>query len=136
MAKSRALTIARKTEEKRVKAASRARAIAKQAALQQQHTLIAGAATFGLGFAESKGVKLPTVDGVDPKALYTAVAFAASMLIKDRKFKQMLDGVTDGLIAITAYQAGSRGFNSLMSYSPPATSTAGYGEEIIETGEF
>lgn len=133
MAKSRALTKIQGMEKRRAAAASRARALAKAAAQSQQHTLIAGVSAFGLGFAENKGMRLPTIDAIDPTALYTVVSFAASMMIQDKQLKRILEGVTDGLISLTAYKAGSKGFNSLFNYS---SGVSGYGEEIVETGEF
>lgn len=133
MAKSRALTKIQAMEKRRSAAASRARSMAKAAAQSQQHTIIAGATAFGLGFAEKQGVRLPTIDAVDPTALYAMVSFAASMFIRDKQFKRILEATTDGLISLTAYKAGAKGFNALFSYAP---GVSGYGEEIIETGEF
>lgn len=145
MAKSVALRKAERAESKRLKSVARARAKAKEIGKAQQHTIVAGASAFAIGFAENRGIAIPTIDAVDPTVLLAGGAFAASMFIKDANFKRILEGVTDGLLGVVAYKAAKNGFNSLFSYTPPAatsglapneTPVAGYGGELVETGEF
>jgi hypothetical protein len=112
---------------------SRARTAAKRAAAAQQHTLTSGGAGFGLGFAESRGFKMPTIGKVDPVALYSVAAFIASLYIKNPQIKRIAEGLTDGLVSVGLYKAGKFGFESLMNYAPAAS---GYGEDIVETGVF
>jgi hypothetical protein len=129
----------RKLEGKRLAAVSRARSMARQAAVKQQHTIVAGGTSFGIGFAENQGFKLPTIAGIDPALLLAAGALAGSLFIKDATVRKVLEGLTDGLVGVVGYKAGKYGFNSLFSYSPSAAlpkSSAGWGEEIIETGAF
>jgi len=129
-----------KLESRRAVAVSRARNMARQVAERQQHTIMSGGASFGLGFAESQGVKLPSIGGIDPAIWLAGLAMAGSMFIKDRMTRKLLEGLTDGLVGVIGYKAGKYGFQSLMSYSPstalPKPSSAGWGEEIVETGEF
>lgn len=129
-----------KMESRRAAAAARARSAAKAAWQAQQHTLLAGGAALGIGFAENRGMQLPTIDAVDPAVLYAGLSFAASMFIRDRNMKRIAEGVTDGLLGVVAYKAGRYGFNTLFSYQKPVAAAtagvAGYGEEIVETGEF
>jgi hypothetical protein len=141
--KGAAIRKVEKLEERRLKSAARARAAAKAAWDSQKHTIVAGGSAFAIGFAENRGMSLPTVDAVDPTVLYAGAAFGASMFIKDKQFKSILEGITDGLLGVVAYKAAKNGFNSLFSYTPPAptpeatpAATAGYGEEIIASGEF
>jgi hypothetical protein len=137
--KSAALKKVEKLEERRLKSAARARAVAKAAWDSQKHSLVAGGSAFAIGFAENRGMALPTVDAVDPAVLYAGGLFAASMFIKDKQIKSILSGMTDGLLGVVAYKAAKNGFNSLFSYAKPAPTpagTAGYGEEIISEGVF
>lgn len=140
MAKKAALAKIEKQESKRLAAAARARQIAKAAWNTQQHSLTAGVTAFGLGFAENRGITLPTLDAIDPAPLYAVGAMAASMFIKDKTIRRLVEGVTDGLIGVSLYKAGRYGFNALFNYVKPAApspdATAGWGEEIIETGAF
>lgn len=120
-------------------AGKKARAKAKAQAQEQKDLLFAGGSGFGVGYAEKTGVTLPTIDGVDPVALYTALSFVATMFVKDRNIKDILKSTTIGLASVTAYKAGKGGFDTLFKYEKPLlspTATAGWGEEIVETGEF
>jgi hypothetical protein len=144
MAKKVALAKLQKMESRKLAAAARARAAAKQTWNTQQHTLMAGGVAYGIGFAENRGMALPTIDGVDPTILYASAAFAASLFIKDRTFRKIAEGITDGLLGVAAFKAGKYGFNTLFQYAPPppvlvpttTAGTAGWGEEIVETGAF
>lgn len=149
----KALAKLQKMELKKRFAHSRARAMAKQAAVEQQHLLASGGSGFGLGFAESKGFQLPTFGGVDPVALYGVATAVGSFWVKNRQLKQILFGLTSGLAGIAGYKAGKYGFQSLLNYAPPAalpapsqtaglprptrqSATGAYGEELVETGAF
>ena len=106
-------------ELKRSAAAARARAVSKAAWDNQKHTMIVSTTGYSLGYAESKGMVLPTVDGIDPTALYAALAFGATMFVKDAAFKRIAEGITNGLLGIALYKAGRNGFTSLFNYQKP-----------------
>lgn len=127
------LTKSDKMELRKKISLSRARTAAKRAAAAQQHTLTAGGAGFGLGFAEARGFKMPTIGKVDPIALYAAISWIGSAYVKNAQLKRILEGLTDGLVSVGLYKAGRFGFESLMNYQP---AVAGYGEDIVETGVF
>lgn len=140
MPKSAALARFKKLQIRRSAQLARARTAAKQTAKEQQGMIISGGAGFGIGFAEKQGWALPTIDKIDPIFLYTIGAFAGTFFIRDRQIKEILKNATVGLAAVTAYKAGKGGVDVLFNYQKPvaaaATQTAGWGEEIVETGEF
>ena len=137
MAKSAALARFKKLQLRRSAAASRAKQVARQTAKDQQGMIVSGGTGFGLGFAESKGWNLPTIDSIDPIFLYAIASLAGTFFIKDRQVRDILKNTTVGLASVAAYKAGKFGVNSLFNYAKPAaTATAGWGEEIVETGEF
>lgn len=140
MAKSVALARFKKMQLRRSASISRAKAQAKQAVKEQQGMLISSGTGFGIGFAEKQGFALPTIDKIDPTLLYTIASFAGTFFIKDRQIKDLLKNTTVGLAAVTAYKAGRGGFDTLFNYQKPApaasTAGIGWGEEIVETGEF
>lgn len=126
-------------ENKRLAAAARARGIAKAAWDKNQHTMVAGVTSFGIGLAEKKNFALPTFDGVDPAVLYAAISLVGENFIKDQGMKKILQGATDGLIGVAAYKAGLRDFATLFNYTKPAAvsgDVGGWGEEIVETEDF
>lgn len=128
-----------KFQERARSAGKKARQKAKEQAQEQKDLLFAGGTGFGVGYAEKSGMALPTVDGIDPVALYAGLSFVATMFIKDKAVKEILKSTTVGLTSVALYKAGRAGFDTLFKYekplpSPPATS--GWGEEIVETGEF
>ena len=136
MARSAALAKLRKMKLRQSVSAARARAAAKATVTQNTDTLMTAGAGFGIGFAERQGFALPTVDGVEPTALYAIATFAGAMLIKDRQIKRILKVATNGLAAVAAYKAGRGGVQSVFQYVKPASASAGWGDEIVETGEF
>lgn len=137
MARSAALAKFRKMKLRQSQTAARARAVAKNTVKENTDTLMTAGAGFGIGFAERQGMALPTVDGVEPTALYAVASFIGAMMIKDRQIKRILKVATNGFAAVAAYKAGKGGVKSVMSYvKPEPVSSAGWGEEIVETGEF
>lgn len=106
------------------------RAKARSAAQKQQHTLIAIALSFGVGYAGSQKWNLPSFAGVHPAALYGTISLLAAYFIKDAQFKRIAESAADGLLSVGAYVAGKRGFGEVFGgYEGVA---GGYGEEIIE----
>jgi hypothetical protein len=136
MAKSAALERLKKIELRRSAVAAKARAAAKATVKENTDTMFTAGAGFGIGFAEQKGFTLPTIDSVEPTALYAAGTFLGAMFIKDKQIKRILKTATNGLAAVAAYKMGKNGFQSVFQYTKPATQTSGWGEEIVETGEF
>lgn len=135
MAKSAALARFKKLQLARSASAARARQVAKQTAKEQQGMIISGGTGFGIGFAEKQGWSLPTIDKIDPVFLYAIASLAGTFFIKDRQVKDILKSTTVGLAAVAAYKAGKGGADVLFNYTKPVA-TAGWGEEIVETGEF
>lgn len=135
MAKSAALTRFKKLQIRRSAAAARARQVAKNTAKEQQGMIVSGGTGFGIGFAEKQGWALPTIDNIDPVFLYALASLAGTFFIKDRQIRDILKNTTVGLATVAAYKAGKGGADTLFKYSKPAA-TAGWGDEIIETGEF
>ena len=135
MARSAALAKFKKMKLRQSLTASRARAAAKATVKENTDTLMTAGASFGIGFAERQGFNLPTIDGIEPTALYAIGSFIGAMMIRDKQIKRILKVATNGLAAVAAYKAGRGGVQSVFQYTPPAAS-AGWGEEIVETGEF
>ena len=101
--------MARRVEELKERSqgiAARARAKAIEQAKAQKHTLIAAGSGYLIGRAESKGVDLPTIDGIDPKLVYGGAAFIGALVIKDKMTQQIAQSVADGLLTVCAYQQG------------------------------
>lgn len=72
-----------------------------------QHTLMATATAFGVGYAEGKGVALPTVAGRDPKLVYgVAAAGAALMLRRGTSAQLFAQSMGDGLLSVVAHESG------------------------------
>lgn len=139
MAKSAALSRFRKMQVRAKSLAASRRAAARQAVKEQQGLLISGGSAFGVGFAEKQGFRLPTIDKIDPVALYAGLSMVGAFMIRDKQIRDIFKSTTVGLASIALYKAGRLGFDSLFNYSPPvaAPATAGsWGEEIVETGEF
>lgn len=107
---------------------ARVRAKAKDAAQKQQHSIIAIALAFGLGYAKSEGFKLPTVVGIHPAALYGVVALVAGYFIKDAQVKRIAEASADGLLSVAAYVAGKEGFKDVFGGYVGAE----WGAEIVE----
>lgn len=105
----------------------RIRVKAKQAAEKQQHSLVAIALAFGVGFAKNRGVSLPTVAGIHPAALYGVAAMVISYFIKDKQIKKIAEASADGLLSVGAYVAGRDGFKQVFG-----DYVEGWGQEIIE----
>lgn len=139
MAKSAALTKLKKLQMRRSAAASRARAAARQTIKEQQGLMIAGGTGFGMGFAENQGFALPTFDRIDPVVLYAALSFAGAMFVRDKQIRDIFKSTTIGLTTVALYKGGRDGLNALFQYTRPTPTAAagvGWGEEVIETGEF
>lgn len=107
---------------------ARIRQTAKVAAQKQQHTIVALALAFGVGYAKSEGFKLPTVAGLHPAALYGVGALLAAYFIKDAQAKKILEASADGLLSVGAYVAGREGFKNVFG----GYVGEGWGDEIIE----
>lgn len=108
---------------------SRVRTAAKRAAEQQQHTIVAIALAFGVGYAGNQKWNLPSFAGIHPSALYGTIALLAAYFVKDRKFKRIAESAADGLLSVGAYVAGKQGFGKVFG---GYEGVAGWGEEIIE----
>ncbi len=142
--RSAALAKIEKFQERARRVGVRTRQKAKEQAKEQQGLVVAGGSGFGIGFAERQGFALPTIDKFDPIALYAGLSFVGALFIKDRTIKDILKSTTIGLTSVALYKAGRGGFDSLFNYvppvpTPPATAgdnTSGFGEEIVELGEF
>lgn len=83
--------------------AKRARDKAKQVTIAQQHTLIAAGSAYAIGAAEKRNMELPSVEGVDPKLLYGAVALLIGFMAKDQNLRRIGQSTGDGLLSIVAY---------------------------------
>lgn len=141
MARSRALRRIRRVQRRRAMArpapGSKARSEARQKIKEQQGMVVSTGTGFGLGFSEKQGWPLPTIDKIDPTFLYTMAALAGTFFIKDKQVRELLKNTTVGLAAVTAYKAGKNGVESLFNYAKPVpVAAAGWGEEILEAGEF
>jgi hypothetical protein len=138
--KSAALAKIRKMQLRKSASVARARAAAKATVKEQQGMLISGGTGFGIGFAENKGFALPTIDKIEPVALYALASIVGAYFIKDRQVRDILKNTGVGLGTVALYKAGRNGFDSMFNYQKPVeapvTATAGWGEEIVETGEF
>lgn len=117
-----------KKGSKLAKYQARVRATAKEAAQKQQHSIIAVALAFGIGYAKAEGFKLPTVVGIHPAALYGVVALVAAYFIKDKQVKRIAEASADGLLSVGAYVAGRQGFKDVFGGYVGAE----WGDEIIE----
>lgn len=76
---------------------------------KQQHTIVALLLSFGIGFAKTQGVKLPTVVGIHPAALYGSLALMGAYFLKDKGSKRIAEAAADGMLSVAAYVAGSKG---------------------------
>lgn len=108
---------------------ARVRSATRAAADKQQHTLIAIALAFGVGYAGSQKWKLPSFAGIHPAALYGTISLLAAYFIKDKQFKRIAESAADGMLSVGAYVAGKRGFGEVFG---GYEGVAGWGEEIIE----
>lgn len=81
---------------------------AKQAAQQRVGSLVGAAAAYGLGYAEKKGHKLPTLGGVEPTLMAGLVLTFGPTLMGagQSKLGQVAAEAGSAALALAAYKAG------------------------------
>lgn len=88
-------------KEKAKSAGGRAKAIAKE---RTKHTIWAVASAGALGLAEAKKVKLPTVGGLDPAALYGLGAMGLHVATNNKAAGH----IATGLLSVAAYKLAAK----------------------------
>lgn len=100
------MALAKRTSSQMAEAMKRARARAGAVAKSRQHSLVATGTAGLLGYAEGKGMKLPTVGELAPPATYGLAALAVTFLPVGPKAKQMAQSMADGMLSVAAHSYG------------------------------
>lgn len=113
-------------KERRLAALKKARTLAAAAAQRQQHTLIALASAYGLGWAEKKAFQMPSLPNVAPEVTYGSIALVGAYMLKNKQANQISQSLADGMLSVALYKAGRTDFATLFKARPAVARTAGY----------
>lgn len=103
-----ASTALARLREKHADSLARGRRRAKELVEARQHTVVAVASAFGVGWAEKSGVNIPTIPGFDVTTTIGLLAYVgAETKLGGRQLTKTLQSVADGQLSVSAYKLGA-----------------------------